>query len=60
MNSAIKLVLASSLVFATWTLVTCPCETACECKLGVFSASAGIPLAYVLWENYARIAVKLR
>ena len=44
----------------TIRLVTCPCETACECKLGVFSASAGIPLAYVLWENYARIAVKLR
>ncbi len=49
----IKLALTGSLMFAAWTLATCPCETACACKLGVFTAAAGLPLAYVLWENYA-------
>ena len=47
-------VMAASLGFAAYTLITCPCETPCECKLPTFLIAAGVPLGYVIIGNLTR------
>ena len=47
----IDYVMAASLGFAAYTLITCPCSTPCECKYTVFLVTAGVPLAYVIIGN---------
>ena len=51
MNTAVKLALTGSLLVAAWTVYSCPCDKACECKLTTFAVAAGVPLAYVVWDN---------
>ena len=44
-------VMAVSLGYATYIMITCPCEAPCGCKVDQFLIAAGIPLAYVFYGN---------
>jgi hypothetical protein len=43
--------MALSLAYASYTMATCPCEKACECKYASFVIAAGVPLAYAVYTN---------
>ena len=49
--TATNFVMSAGLVYGAYTILTCPCEVPCECKLSIFVASVSIPLAYVVYQN---------
>ena len=54
MNGWMRVGLTGSLVYAAWTVWSCPCERACACKLGTFMLTAGVPVLVVAADNMGR------
>jgi hypothetical protein len=47
-----RVVLSSSLLFATFITITCPCEVMYSCHYWPLVVSAGIPIAYAVVINH--------
>lgn len=52
MKRIVQYLMAASLAYAAYTMATCPCGKACACKFDRFLITTGIPLAYVIIDNF--------
>ena len=51
MLSVTNALMSASLIWAGYTIVACPCEVPCECKMSLWVMAVCIPLAYVTLRN---------
>jgi hypothetical protein len=50
-DDPITIALSASLLYGSYTMVSCPCKVPCRCKYWSFVLATGVPLGYVIYKN---------